>query len=92
MRPRGNELIRITHLDDEPLYLELTKQIILAYDQEMKIETATSPGEALKLVEEGRADCVLLDYSMPEMDGGEFTRRVREKSDVPVINVHAPHG
>jgi CheY-like chemotaxis protein len=29
---------------------------------------------------------------MPEMDGGEFTRRVREKSDVPVINVHAPHG
>src|SRR4051794_4725890 len=45
-----------------------------------------SDGEtALKALVENRPDLALLDVKMPRMDGMELLRRLREKSDVPVI-------
>jgi len=78
-------LVKIFHLDDEPFYLELTKEIMMAYDVDVEIETSTSPAEAMERVKANEPDCVLSDYRMPEMDGIEFTRRLREYSGVPVI-------
>jgi CheY-like chemotaxis protein len=78
-------LIKIFHLDDEPFYLELTREIMMAYDGDVEIETSTSPVEAVERVKISEPDCVLSDYRMPEMDGIEFTRRLRESSGIPVI-------
>jgi len=78
-------LVKIFHLDDEPFYLELTKEIMMAYDVDVEIETSTSPVEAMERLKASEPDCVLFDYRMPEMDGIEFTRRLREYSGVPVI-------
>ena len=78
-------MVKIFHLDDEPFYLELTKDIMMAYDMDVEIETSTSPTEAMERVKASEPDCVLSDYKMPEMDGIEFTRRLRESSGVPVI-------
>jgi len=36
-------------------------------------------------VNENSPDCVVSDYKMPEMDGIELTRRLRQTSQVPVI-------
>jgi two-component system response regulator ChvI len=45
-----------------------------------------SDGEtALKALVDNRPDLALLDVKMPRMDGMELLRRLREKSDVPVI-------
>jgi two-component system response regulator ChvI len=45
-----------------------------------------SDGEtALKALVENRPDLAVLDVKMPRMDGMELLRRLREKSDVPVI-------
>jgi two-component system response regulator ChvI len=45
-----------------------------------------SDGEtALKALVENRPDLAVLDVKMPRMDGIELLRRLREKSDVPVI-------
>src|SRR3954470_12593644 len=45
-----------------------------------------SDGEAaLKALLENPPDLALLDVKMPRMDGMELLRRLREKSDVPVI-------
>ena len=51
----------------------------------MDIEISSSPKEALEWVRENNPDCVLSDYNMPELNGIEFTRKLRESSQVPVI-------
>ncbi|SFB43332.1 DNA-binding response regulator, OmpR family, contains REC and winged-helix (wHTH) domain [Cohnella sp. OV330] len=44
---------------------------------------------ALDLFEQNAVDLVVLDLMMPEMDGWTACRRIREKSDVPVIIITA---
>jgi CheY-like chemotaxis protein len=78
-------MIKIIHIDDEKNYLELTKEIIMAYDKDMEIETSTSPSRVLENIRDAEPDVVLSDYKMPEMDGIQFTKRLRELSEVPVI-------
>jgi DNA-binding response OmpR family regulator len=45
--------------------------------------------EALRLFQETRPDCVVLDISMPGMDGLEVARRIRQSSRVPIIFLSA---
>jgi CheY-like chemotaxis protein len=78
-------MIKIIHIDDEKNYLELTKEIIMAYDKDMEIETSTSPSRVLENIRDTEPDVVLSDYRMPEMDGIQFTKRLRELSGIPVI-------
>ncbi|MCW4049340.1 MAG: response regulator [Candidatus Bathyarchaeota archaeon] len=78
-------MIKILHVDDEQHYLELTKEIIMAYDKDMEIETSTSPYRVLENIHDMEPDLILSDYKMPEMNGIEFTRRLRELSEIPVI-------
>lgn len=51
--------------------------------------TSLSPAEALQLAQEHHPDLVLLDVMMPEMDGWDVCRRLREFSDVPIIFITA---
>lgn len=44
---------------------------------------------ALRLFYEGHPDLVLLDLSLPEMDGWQLCERIREVSQVPIIMVTA---
>nr|WP_315103208.1 response regulator transcription factor [uncultured Catonella sp.] len=50
---------------------------------------ATNGEEALKLFEENSPAAVLLDVMMPKMDGYEVCRKIRAKSNVPIILVTA---
>ncbi|MCI8804640.1 MAG: response regulator transcription factor [Clostridiales bacterium] len=45
--------------------------------------------EGYKLAVEGKPDLILLDIMMPKMDGYEVCKKVREKSDVPIIMLTA---
>ncbi len=51
--------------------------------------TTPSPTEALRLAQEHKPDLVLLDVMMPEMDGWEACRRLREFTDAPVVFITA---
>ncbi|WP_435171967.1 response regulator transcription factor [Paenibacillus glycanilyticus] len=44
---------------------------------------------ALELFERVSVDLVVLDIMMPEMDGWSVCRRIREKSDIPIIMITA---
>lgn len=50
---------------------------------------ATGGARALELVESELPGLIILDISMPEMDGFEVCRRIREWSQVPIIFLSA---
>lgn len=58
----------------------------------MNVVTATNGREALEQLEQQHVDIVLMDMMMPEMDGYESTRQIRQHSkfkNLPVIAVTA---
>ena len=53
-----------------------------------KVRVCTGRAEALELVERERFDVLLTDVSMPDMDGWEVARRVKEiRPELPVAVV-----
>ena len=55
-----------------------------------KVTTATKGADALRIAREKEFDVILSDISMPEMDGFEFLKRLREiegRQHVPVIAI-----
>jgi DNA-binding response OmpR family regulator len=74
-------------VDDEPGILRLLK--LELQDQGFHVATAGTGEEAIGAAEEQRPDIVLLDVMMPEMGGLEVMRRLRERSDAPIILVTA---
>jgi DNA-binding response OmpR family regulator len=56
------------------------------------VETACDGRAALRTFHETRCDLVVLDLSMPELDGFETLERLRDLSDVPVILLTARGG
>jgi two-component system KDP operon response regulator KdpE len=70
-------------IDDEPALLRLIKLELMG--QGLRVVTADSGAAGVKMEEEHRPDLVLLDISMPEMDGFEVMRQIRDRTNVPVI-------
>ena len=78
------DVVRVLHVDDEPDQLKLTKIFLEETDTSLQITSVSSPEEALKKLQESY-DCIVSDYKMPDMDGIEFARRVRQTSRLPFI-------
>ena len=83
-------------VDDNQLNLRILKGFLKkAVDKNgapLEIMTTLSGSDAVELVKEKKVDVVLMDIMMPEMDGYETTRRIREKfpaTKLPVIFVTA---
>ena len=73
--------------DDEP---RITKLVSIALSEEgFRVVTSSSGREAVRLAEEYCPDVVLLDIVMPDMDGIDVMRQLRETRSVPVILVTA---
>ena len=69
--------------DDEP---RITKLVSIALGEEgFRVVTANGGEEALLKAEEVRPDIVLLDIVMPDLDGIEVMRQLRERRPVAVI-------
>jgi two-component system KDP operon response regulator KdpE len=74
---------KILVVDDEPVQLRLTEQVLAGRGYE--VIKAGSAQEAVRLIYEGKPDLVLLDVMMPEIDGWQTCRLIREISGVPII-------
>lgn len=78
-------MYRIMIVDDEENVLKALKRLLksapcyhegIAYP--LEVEVYTSPLEALEQVKKESYALVLADYRMPELDGAEFLKQVRE--------------
>lgn len=56
-------------------------------DEGYEIEIQESSKLGLKMAEESPPDLILLDVMMPEIDGYEFTRRIRQNQQLPFIPI-----
>lgn len=74
-------------VDDEAGILRLIKLELSA--QGFRVITASDGESAIAMAEEHRPDAILLDIMMPGASGLEVMRRLRERSNVPVLLVTA---
>lgn len=75
--------IHVLVIDDEPQILRALKTILSA--KGFRISTANRGEEGLVLATALEPDLIILDLSLPDMDGVEVTRRLREWSKIPII-------
>ena len=79
-----NKMIKLLLVDDEEEFLTSTSQALgrRGFD----VNVAPNGVTALELVEKNSYDIILLDVKMPDIDGIEVFRQIREKlPDLPVI-------
>ncbi len=69
---------KVLIVDDEPDTLELVKLVLESGGFETVL--AASGKEALSELDASRPDMVLLDIMMPDMDGWEVFRKIKEKN------------
>ncbi|MBR1555112.1 MAG: response regulator transcription factor [Oscillospiraceae bacterium] len=79
--------MNVLAVDDEIKILEVISAFL--NHKGMQVLTAQNGTEALKLFETQQIDFVLLDLMLPDISGEEICRRIRKKSDVPVIMLTA---
>jgi len=75
--------VRILVVDDEPQIRRFLKTTLDVHGYDVAL--AEHGRAALEQIAAWRPDLILLDLGLPEIDGLEVTRRVREWSDVPII-------
>lgn len=82
--------ISILVVDDRYENLELLRAIL--GDDRTHVFTASNGPDALRSIKENPPDLILLDIKMPEMDGYEICRRIKndhDTSDIPIIFISA---
>ncbi|HRQ24432.1 MAG TPA: response regulator [Anaerolineales bacterium] len=74
---------RILVVDDEPPIRRYLRAALTA--QGFTVYEASDGNEAIQAVLSHRPDMIILDLGLPDMDGVEVTKRLREWSQTPII-------
>jgi PAS domain S-box-containing protein len=81
----NEEYLRILHVDDDSCLLEVSKQILLM-ENNFEIDAVSSVDEAFEKLEKQTYDAVVSDYEMPQKNGLEFLKELREQNNqIPFI-------
>ena len=82
MEEEEERISKILIVDDDPSCLAIAKRTL---ETRFEVITSLSGEEALGIIEKTVPDLAVLDIYMPEMDGFELIKRIREKSGIPVV-------
>src|SRR5205814_216905 len=74
---------RILVVDDEPAILRMVRTNLQRHD--FRVEAAETGREALATYDRFHPDLVLLDLGLPDLDGAEVIRAIRERSSTPIV-------
>ncbi|RJP52508.1 MAG: DNA-binding response regulator [Anaerolineaceae bacterium] len=79
--------MKVLSIDDDIAMTELTAMLLRTHGFE--VLTANSAREAIQIIREKQPHAVILDLMMPDMDGRQVCRVIREFSNVPIIILSA---
>jgi two-component system, OmpR family, KDP operon response regulator KdpE len=74
---------RILVVEDEPAIMRALKANLGAHG--FQVETAGSGAQAMESYTRRRPDLILLDLGLPDLDGTEIIRTVRQETATPII-------
>jgi two-component system KDP operon response regulator KdpE len=74
-------------VDDEPNILNTMTPLLRSrgYD----VSTASNGRRAIEEIERSKPDLIVLDLGLPDLDGVEVCRQVRERSNIPILVLSA---
>src|SRR5918995_4603897 len=82
-----NERPRILVVDDEPQLIRVLRTGLKSHGYDIRAAADSLAG--LEMFTDWHPDLVITDLAMPNVDGLEFCRRLREISQVPIIVLSA---
>ncbi len=75
--PTGSEVGRILVIDDEPVVLDLVRDVVKELNHQFDVEVAKDAFDAGRLVVSFRPQLIFLDLMMPGVDGFEVCTRLK---------------
>lgn len=78
---------KILIIDDDDRLAEALQQYFTRFD--LALEAETRPLAAIERVRRDSFDLLILDVMLPEIDGFETCRRIRQFSDIPIVMLTA---
>ncbi|MCJ7765570.1 MAG: response regulator transcription factor [Thiovulaceae bacterium] len=79
-------MIRILMIEDDLELAEILTEFLEQLQQEeIKVETEDDPFKALSILKLKEFDLVILDLTLPGMDGLEVCAAIRERQNIPII-------
>lgn len=72
-------------IDDTPEHIETAVTVLR--ENNFRVRIATKGSTAFKLIEQHQPDLILLDVYMPEMDGFEICRTIKNENDLSSIPI-----
>lgn len=82
--PTGDEVGRLLVIDDEPVVLDLVRDVLKDLSHQFEVEVARDAFDAGRLVALFRPQLIFLDLMMPGVDGFEVCTRL--KRDAPTMH------
>jgi two-component system, sensor histidine kinase and response regulator len=86
MSEKINEKVTVLVVDDNQENLKVVSNLLK--EKKYKIALAEDGLNALKILNSNKIDLILLDIMMPDMDGFEVCKRIKEQDetrDIPII-------
>ena len=82
----------VLYIEDNSDNRMLVRRILMASDYDFVVQEADSAHRGIEIALAQHPDLILMDLSMPEMDGLTATRHIRsmpELSDIPIVALTA---
>ena len=74
-------------IDDDERLAESLRQYFARFD--LALQSETHPLQGIELIKRADFDLVVLDVMLPEIDGFETCRRIRQFSEIPIVMLTA---